>query len=277
MCAPRADVVVHDNWHVSGLCGTGSVDFELRDVFVATSSLMPSSPSRDTRVSSTDCRLARSTRGRWQRFRSGIARGAIGEFVRFASARRGGGAVPFAERELVQSQLKIEARVGAGRAYLRHAMSELLNAVESGADLVPHRVNFLLACTYASQAALSSIDLLTGMAGAISISRSCLLERYERDARAAAKHIAMSPAAYITGGKHSLGLDLSNRRTDEQRQPRHTGVDGRVSRREAEESHVERRRILRPRLSSPSRPWSERPGRAARQRSMNARDLTSAL
>ena len=108
----------------------------------------------------------------------GIARGAIGEFVRVASSRRGGGAVPFVERELVQSQLgQIEAWVGASRAYLRHAMTELLNAVESGVDPVLHRVNFRLACTYASQAALSSIDLLTEMAGAISISRSCLLER----------------------------------------------------------------------------------------------------
>ena len=211
VCAPRADVVVHDNWHVSGLCGTGSVDFELRDVFVAdefTHAFQPE-PLHEGVLYRLPTRAIYS----WTvaTVPLGIARGAIGEFVRVASARRGGGAVPFAERELVQSQLgQIEARVGAGRAYLRHAMSALLNAVESGTDLVLHRVNFRLACTYASQAALSSIDLLTEMAGAISISRSCLLERYERDARAAAKHIAMSPAAYITGGKHSLGLDLSN-------------------------------------------------------------------
>jgi hypothetical protein len=50
------------------------------------------------------------------------------------------------------------------------------------------------------------------MAGAVTISRSCPLERYERDARAAAKHIAMSPAAYVTGGKMMLGQDLSNAR-----------------------------------------------------------------
>ena len=33
--APRRDVVLHDNWQVSGLCATGSVDFEFRNLFVA--------------------------------------------------------------------------------------------------------------------------------------------------------------------------------------------------------------------------------------------------
>jgi hypothetical protein len=46
------------------------------------------------------------------------------------------------------------------------------------------------------------------MAGAVAIMRSSPLERRERDARAAAKHIAMSPAAYITAGKLQLGVDL---------------------------------------------------------------------
>ncbi len=88
-------------------------------------------------------------------------------------------------------------------------MSELLDAVEAGVDPQHARVEFRLACTSASQAALAAIGVLTEMAGAISISQSCPLERFERDARAAAKHMAMSPAVYITGGKRLLGQDLS--------------------------------------------------------------------
>ena len=71
-------------------------------------------------------------------------------------------------------------------------------------------VDFRLACTFASQSALWAINLVTEMAGAVAILRSSPLERRERDARAAAKHVAMSPAAYITGGKLRLGCDLSN-------------------------------------------------------------------
>ena len=211
VCAPRAAVVIHDNWHVSGLCATGSVDFELQDVliddrFVHAFQPEPTHPG-------TLYRLPTRSIYCWTvaTVPLGIARGAIDEFVRIASVTtRRGDAASLAERELVQSRLgQIQAQVSANRAYLRHTMFELLEAVEAEVDLQQARIEFRLACTSASQAALSAIGALTEMAGAISISQSCPLERFERDARAAAKHIAMSPAAYITGGKRLLGQDLS--------------------------------------------------------------------
>lgn len=91
-------------------------------------------------------------------------------------------------------------------------MTDLLDAVAAGADAVPPRVRFRLACTFASEAALWAIGQLTEIAGAVAIFRSCPLERFERDARAAVKHVAMSPAAYVTGGKLVLGQDLSHAR-----------------------------------------------------------------
>ncbi len=211
VCAPRADVVVHDNWHVSGLCATGSVDFELQDVliddrFVHAFQPEPTHPG-------TLYRLPTRSIFTWTvaTVPLGMASGAIDAFVRIATfTKRRGDAVSLAERELVQSQLgQIHAQVSASRSYLRHTMSELLDAVEAGVDPQHARVEFGLACTSASQAALAAIGVLTEMAGAISISQSCPLERFERDARAAAKHIAMSPAAYITGGKRLLGQALS--------------------------------------------------------------------
>ena len=89
-------------------------------------------------------------------------------------------------------------------------MSALLDGVEAGINLEASRVDFRLACTFASQSALSAIDSVTEMAGTVAILRSSTFERRERDARAAAKHVAMSPATYITGGKLRLGRDLSN-------------------------------------------------------------------
>ncbi len=210
--APRRDVLLHDNWQVSGLCATGSVDLEFMDVFIPDRFAHAFQP--EPTQPGTLYRLPTRSIFSWTvaTVPLGIAAGAIDDFAsKGRSAKRRGDSIPFAERELVQSQLgQVQARTGASRAYLRHAMSTLLERVESGTDLEAGRVDFRLACTFASQSALWAINQVTEMAGAVAIMRSSPLERRERDARAAAKHVAMSPAAYITGGKLRLGCDLSN-------------------------------------------------------------------
>ncbi len=212
--APRKDVVLHDNWQVSGLCATGSVDFEFRDVFVPDRFVHPHQP--EPTLPGTLYRLPTGSIFPWTvaTVPLGLARGALAEFVRLAGQKkRRGDSIPLAERELVQSEIgRIEARLSASRLYLRQAMTDLLDAVEAEQDLVPPRVRFRLACTFASEAALWAIGRLTEIAGAVAILRSNPLERYERDARAAAKHLAMSSAAYIPGGKLVLGQDLSKMR-----------------------------------------------------------------
>lgn len=208
---PRKDVLLHDNWQVSGLCATGSVDFELTEVFVPDRFAHAFQP--EPTQPGTIYRLPTRSIYSWTvaTVPLGIAAGAINDFAELAVANRRGDSVPPADRELVQSQVgQIHARTAASRAYLRNTMSALLEGVEAGVDLEASRVDFRLACTFASQSALWAIDLVTEMAGTAAIQRSSSLERRERDARAAAKHIAMSPAIYITGGKLRLGRDLSN-------------------------------------------------------------------
>jgi indole-3-acetate monooxygenase len=208
---PRRNVVLHDNWKVSGLCATGSVDFEFHEAFVPDRFAHAFQP--EPTHPGTLYQLPTPSIFSWTvaTVPLGMAAGAIDDFVSIArSTGRSGDSAPLAERELVQSQLgHIEARTAASRAYLRHTMSTLHDAVEAGSNLEAPQADFRLACTLASQSALWAIDLLTEMAGAIAIRRTCPLERRERDARAAAKHVAMSPAAYITGGKLRLGYDLS--------------------------------------------------------------------
>ena len=211
---PRCNVVLHDNWKVSGLCATGSVDFEFHEVFVPDRFAHAFQP--EPTQPGTLYRIPTRSIFPWTvaTVPLGIAAGAIDDFVGMAgSTGRSGDSAPLAEREIVQSQLgQIEARTAASRAYLRHTMDTLHDAVEAGSNLEAPQAEFRLACTFASQSALWAIDLLTEMAGAVAIRRTCPLERRERDARAAAKHVAMSPAAYIVGGKLRLGYDPSGSR-----------------------------------------------------------------
>ena len=209
--APRKDVLLHDNWQVSGLCATGSVDFELVEVFVPDRFAHAFQPQPTQ--PGTLYRLPTRSIYSWTvaTVPLGIAAGAINDFAETASSSKRGGSVPLADRELIQSQVgQIQARTAASRAYLRNTMSALLDGIEAGINLEASRIDFRLACTFASQSALWAIDSATEMAGTVAIMRSSTFERRERDARAAAKHIAMSPASYITGGMLRLGRDLSN-------------------------------------------------------------------
>lgn len=200
--APHDEVIRHDNWHVSGLRGTGSGDFEFKDVFVLEHFAHPHQP--EPTQPGTLYRLPTMSVFPWTvaTVPLGPARGTLSEFVSLAcKKKRKGDSIPLIERELVQSEVgRIVARLDAARALLRQGMSDLLNAVESGTDPMPAHVRFRVGCTFASEIALAAIGQLTEIAGAVSILQSCPLERYERDAQAAAKHTAMSPAAYIPGG-----------------------------------------------------------------------------
>ena len=150
--APRKDVLLHDNWQVSGLCATGSVDFELVEAFVPDRFAHAFQPQPTQ--PGTLYRLPTRSIYSWTvaTVPLGIAAGAINDFAEAAASNRRGDSVPLAERELVQSQLgQVQARTAASRAYLRNTMSALLEGVEAGISLQERRVDFRLACTFASQ------------------------------------------------------------------------------------------------------------------------------
>jgi len=206
----RKDVAILDNWFVSGLRGTGSCDFEARDVFVPTDHTHPFLELRPTQRGllyhmPTVSVLAWSICA----VPLGIARGAINAFAELASRKSRLGNAPLRDRELIQATVgRTEAMLGAARAFLIDAMTELMAATEGdGERLVKARAMLRIAGTHAAEAAMRVTDMLAAGAGAVSIFETCPLERAVRDAQAAAKHIAMSPNNYILAGRLVLGLD----------------------------------------------------------------------
>jgi alkylation response protein AidB-like acyl-CoA dehydrogenase len=205
------NVTVHDNWQVSGLRGTGSCDFEVRDVFVPadhTHRLTDPEPTQPGLL----YRLPGLSAFAWtvSVVPLGIARGAIGTFTELAGRKtRVGSTVPLRERETVQATVgRAEALHRAGRAFLVDAMTELLAAVDvGGSRLVEARAMLRVACAHAAENALRIVDMIAADAGAVSIFESCALERAIRDVQAATKHIAMSTSSYVVSGRLALGLD----------------------------------------------------------------------
>lgn len=207
-----AQVTIHDTWHVSGLRGTGSNDFEVSGAFVATGhthNFLAPEPTQPGII----YRIPGLSIFPWSITGAplGIASGVMAAFTKSATLKkiRLGAAMPLQDRELLHSTVgRAKAVLGAARAFLNQAMSELLAALDDDGDrLIRARANLRIACAYAAEGSSSIVQALTTEAGASAIFESNALERAGRDISAAVKHVAMSPQSYITAGRLQLGLD----------------------------------------------------------------------
>jgi alkylation response protein AidB-like acyl-CoA dehydrogenase len=209
--APIAAVTVHETWDVSGLRGTGSCDFALEDAAVGAGHVF-FYPDQVATQPGIVYRLPIVSSFTWSVsvVPLGIARALLADVAAIARGRtRLGTAAPLAEREYVQMEIgRAEAAIRAARAFLREAMSELMEAVEAGVpDLIPARAALRLAAAQAAEAALGSAARLESLIGALAIQEAAPIARRLRDLRAAVQHIAMSPNNFILGGRVRLGLE----------------------------------------------------------------------
>jgi alkylation response protein AidB-like acyl-CoA dehydrogenase len=212
----RSDLTVIDNWYVSGLRGTGSCDFEAKEVFVPDAHVhdfpnpKPTQPGTLYRIPQLSIfPLSISA------VPLGIARSAISTLVCLAGSRiRQGSSVSLCERETVQAAVgRCEADYRAARAFLVDSLQELMTAIDIGGDrLVSARVAFRLACSHCAEKSERIVTTMAAAAGSAAILESFDLERQVRDIQAAVKHLAMSPNFFITAGRVRLGLDPATTR-----------------------------------------------------------------
>jgi alkylation response protein AidB-like acyl-CoA dehydrogenase len=208
----RDDVTIHDTWHVSGLRGTGSSDFEVRGAFVRaehTHNLIAPVPCQPGII----YRIPGLSIFPWSISGAplGIASGVMSAFAKSATQKktRIGMTVRLQDREMVQSAVgRAEAILGAARAFLKEAMTELVATLDDDGDRrMRARARLRIACAYAAEGSASVVQMLTTEAGASAIFESNALERAGRDIHAAVKHVAMSPQSYVVAGRLNLGLD----------------------------------------------------------------------
>ena len=207
----RNQVVVHDTWHVSGLRGTGSCDFEVKGVVVPEERSHPLVDNVPTSAGVV-YRLPAHSIFPWSVavVPLGIARGAMNAFVAIAGSKTPAGTAGLLrDREMVQHMFgRAEAQLQGGRALLMAAMDRLAAATDTGGEeLVGARAAFRAACAFASETANEIVGKLATAAAATSIFEASPLERAIRDTHAATKHIAMSPNIYGVAGRIALGLD----------------------------------------------------------------------
>ncbi|WP_088278819.1 acyl-CoA dehydrogenase family protein [Ideonella sp. A 288] len=216
----RAQVRLIDNWTSVGLCGTGSGEFAVDDVFVPAG-----------RVTSL-LGLPRET-GPLYRFpvfgllalaiaavACGIGRQAIDALVSLASDKvPQGGSKALAQRPATQEAVaRAEARLRSARAFVMASIDAAWQSAQSaalagppGPDGIPlaQRADLRLAATHAVHTAAEVVDRMFTLAGGHAVFADSPLQRCLRDVHVATQHMMVAEPTYELVGRLQLGLPTS--------------------------------------------------------------------
>jgi alkylation response protein AidB-like acyl-CoA dehydrogenase len=218
--APRSHMLaftpqqVHfaDTWHVSGLRGSGSLDYEVRDTFVpearAVGYLITKNPEQPLYQFPQFAFLALGIAA----VALGAARGAIDDLVTLASTKvRAGGSVRLAERSYAQMDVaKAEATLRAARAFYYEALDAAWQKALRGEPIpLTERRDLRLATSHAMSAAVTTVDAMYTLAGGSSVYDTSDLQRRFRDVHVATQHIMVGPSTFETVGRLLLGVETN--------------------------------------------------------------------
>lgn len=208
MMFSRDQVSLHDNWDPSGLCGTGSVDFEVTDAFVPEGRwivLGATPPASDGPLYRfpffglfASCVSAVAV---------GIARRAIDEFVALARDK-----VPAWQKKTIATNpvtkaalARAEAASASSREFLYVTIRRAWDRVAAGDQpTLEDRRLLRLAAAHAAESAAAAIDALYTAGGGSSVHRDNPLQRCFRDVHVVTQHRMTSPANYELAGGFKL-------------------------------------------------------------------------
>jgi alkylation response protein AidB-like acyl-CoA dehydrogenase len=219
---PRGDYEIVDEWHVSGLAGTGSKDLVIAEGFVPEYRMLTAAQANSASPPGA------SAHGhpiyRIPLFSSfaffiatpvvGTARGALDQYIEYVKARNtlggatGGGEV-MAGLPTVQLRVgEAEMRLDAAYAHLVQATNETAALADAGGVTTEQRIRNRRAQSFAARLAVEAIDELNEATGATGIFVSDPTQRIWRDVHAGTKHFSLNwDAVRIMCGQFSLGID----------------------------------------------------------------------
>jgi alkylation response protein AidB-like acyl-CoA dehydrogenase len=207
---PADEVVIHDTWHTLGLCGTGSNDIEVRDLFVPAERWV--TLGARARIDAPLYRFP--TFGLLALGVSavalGIAQHAIEAFVELAASKvPTGSSRTLGQRSSTHKDLaRAMAAVNSARAMTTQAIAAAWAQVETTHRLsTAMKADLRLAATNNAWSAAAAVDLLYHAAGGSSIYHHNDLQRCFRDIHVATQHIMVAQPTFEMVGKVALGID----------------------------------------------------------------------
>jgi indole-3-acetate monooxygenase len=207
---PAAEARVIDTWESTGLRGTASHDYEVRETFVPEHRTLwfqdpPSESGPLYRM--PPVAMFATFIGAVQ---LGIARHAIDAFIELATTKVPTMAqIVLADRVTAQASLgRATALVTSSRSHVECAVQSLWDRVQAGhAPTVADRGGLWLAAANAGHSAHAAVDLLYTAAGATAVYATSPLDRCLRDARTALQHVCTQEVHFELAGRLALERD----------------------------------------------------------------------
>jgi alkylation response protein AidB-like acyl-CoA dehydrogenase len=208
---PREEVTFTDGWHVQGLKGTGSYDYNVADVFVPDYRTIPLFIREPVRGSSAANRMGLMpvTAAGHASFALGVAKSMLDDVEELAATKvRMSDMATLASRQTFQKGLAHHvAAWRAARLLVLDAFAAAEAAVESGNDLTPRlRADMRLAAVYATDTARAAAEWAHLAAGTTAIREGSRLERAFRDIYTGTQHAFISEKIAMDVAQIWLGI-----------------------------------------------------------------------
>ena len=207
---PTSEIHFLDTWHVSGLQGTGSTDYEAVDLRLSDGHIVGYGghrPPRRPLYQFPQFTLLAIGIGA---VALGIARAAINELVQLAqSKRRINSTATLADR--AHSHLEVaraEATLRSARAFYYQSIEAAWAVAERGDKVsVDQRRDIRLATTHAVEASIKTVDAMYTLGGGSAVYADSPLQRHFRDVHMTSQHIMVAPSTLETVGRLYLGVE----------------------------------------------------------------------
>jgi alkylation response protein AidB-like acyl-CoA dehydrogenase len=205
----------HDIWHVVGLRGTGSNQYEVRDLFVpdayTTWRDQPSDRTNDGPLYNipllTLYGIGFSGVG------LGLARACLDAFMTLASGKTGRvGRGVMRDNPVIQSEVaKVAGGLHAARAFLREMLEEIWEAVNKGGATLEQRARLRLAITGALEQSVRVVDFAFTAAASSAIFNGSPFERRFRDMHTVTAQGQAHMSNFESAGQALFGIEPSQR------------------------------------------------------------------
>lgn len=201
---------IEDNWHTSGLRGSGSSTYHAHGVWV---------PERRLTDPVRRSEFATDPVYRFPQFATlcipigalclGMAQSSIDEVLRIAEEKTPTGSRrTLAHRPALHRDVAVaDTKLRAARALLYDTVGEVWALVQGESPTLEHRRVLRTAVAHATSTAVEVIDKMYTVVGGSSIFQDSCLQRNLRDVHVATQHMMVAEPVFELAGRVMLGLD----------------------------------------------------------------------